>query len=216
MCTFLLSKQREDGGWGESYVSCLVKEYSSVESTAVNTAWALLALIHAQCEDRAAVERGIRCLMAKQTPQGDWKQEWCSGIFNRTCAITYTAYRNVFPLWAIAAYCNEYKYRAGGVGGGKAGASAVALAVSQPDSLLLGGSHPAANTPAAAGRRKSVGAGPASTGRVVGSGRRGSLSGAASSRSPARAPAGPGSARASGAKSARKRAGSRTPARGSK
>lgn len=35
----------------------------------------------------------------------------CAGIFNRTCSITYTAYRNVFPLWALAAYTNGYRYR---------------------------------------------------------------------------------------------------------
>jgi hypothetical protein len=31
-----------------------------------------------------------------------------SGIFNRTTGITYTAYRNVFPLWALGVYVNEY------------------------------------------------------------------------------------------------------------
>lgn len=36
-------------------------------------------------------------------------QENISGIFNRTCSITYTAYRNVFPLWALAAYQNGYR-----------------------------------------------------------------------------------------------------------
>lgn len=107
---FLLSKQRADGGWGESYLSCLTKEYSQAPSTAVNTAWALLALIHAQCPDSFAVRRGIDFLIAQQTPAGDWRQEGVSGIFNRTCSITYTAYRNVFPLWALAAYTNGYRY----------------------------------------------------------------------------------------------------------
>lgn len=27
-CDFLLSKQLNDGGWGESYLSCLTKEYT--------------------------------------------------------------------------------------------------------------------------------------------------------------------------------------------
>lgn len=109
-CEFLLSKQQEDGGWGESYLSCLTKRYSPISSTVVNTAWALLALIHARCADERAVRRGIDFLVARQTARGDWAQEWCSGIFNRTCAITYTSYRNVFPLWALAAFENEYRH----------------------------------------------------------------------------------------------------------
>jgi squalene/oxidosqualene cyclase-like protein len=110
-CRFLLSVQRADGGWGESYLSCLKKEYSQGESTAVNTAWALLALIHARCPDSLAVRRGIDFLIARQTVQGDWLQESIAGIFNRTCSITYTTYRNAFPLWALAAYINQYPYR---------------------------------------------------------------------------------------------------------
>ena len=109
-CQFLLSKQQEDGGWGESYLSCLTKEYSSIESTVVNTAWALLSLMYAQCPNSVAIRKGIDFLIRKQTVSGDWAQEWCSGIFNRTCAITYTSYRNIFPLWALAVYVNEYKY----------------------------------------------------------------------------------------------------------
>lgn len=109
-CEFLLSKQEKDGGWGESYLSCLTKQYSPIESTVVNTAWALLSLMYAQCPNTVAIRRGIDFLIKKQTLSGDWAQEWCSGIFNRTCAITYTSYRNIFPLWAIAVYVNEYKY----------------------------------------------------------------------------------------------------------
>lgn len=71
---FLLSKQRADGGWGESYLSCLTKTYCQTDSTAVCTAWALLALIHAQCPDARAVRRGIDFLIARQTPGGDWAQ----------------------------------------------------------------------------------------------------------------------------------------------
>lgn len=110
-CTFLLSKQNEDGGWGETYLSCLTKEYSANPSSVVNTAWALMALMNADCKDSAAVDRGIAYLMASQSVNGDWTQQNCSGIFNRTCTITYTTYRNVFPLWAIATYVNSYKYR---------------------------------------------------------------------------------------------------------
>ncbi|RYE82991.1 MAG: hypothetical protein EOO65_04635 [Methanosarcinales archaeon] len=111
VCSFLLSKQRADGGWGESYLSCLTKQYNQDESTAVHTAWALLALTHAQCTDAFSVRRGIDFLISRQSVNGDWLQENLSGIFNRTCGITYTAYRNVFPLWALAAFQNSYEHR---------------------------------------------------------------------------------------------------------
>lgn len=111
-CSFLLSKQRPDGGWGESYLSCLTKQYHHTDSSqVVNTAWALLALIHAQAPEAHAVRRGIDFLISRQGKCGDWPQENVSGIFNRTCSITYTSYRNVFPLWALGAYCNSYKHR---------------------------------------------------------------------------------------------------------
>jgi squalene/oxidosqualene cyclase-like protein len=105
---FLLSKQREDGGWGESYLSCVTKEYQTTASNVVNTSWALLALMKGGCKDVAAVQRGITFLTRKQLSSGDWSQENISGIFNRTTGITYTAYRNVFPIWALGVYVNHY------------------------------------------------------------------------------------------------------------
>lgn len=47
---FLRTKQREDGGWGETYLSCVTMQYCQNDkdgSTAPNTAWALLALLNA-------------------------------------------------------------------------------------------------------------------------------------------------------------------------
>ena len=49
-CAFLLSKQRDDGGWAESYLSCEKKVYCQLEgevSHVVCTGWALLALLAA-------------------------------------------------------------------------------------------------------------------------------------------------------------------------
>ncbi|KAL6013085.1 CRISPR-associated protein 1 [Asimina triloba] len=50
-CDFLLSKQLPSGGWGESYLSCQNKVYTNLKggrSHAVNTGWAMLALIDAE------------------------------------------------------------------------------------------------------------------------------------------------------------------------
>ena len=149
-CAFLLSKQQADGGWGESYLSCLVKQYSPTESAVVNTAWALLALMHARCADRAAVARGIAFLVRRQLPSGDWAQEGCSGIFNRTCAITYTSYRNVFPLWALATFARDYSSASGGDAEAVAAAAAAVAATATLASPAAAAAAAAMVSPASA------------------------------------------------------------------
>lgn len=159
-CAFLLSKQRDDGGWGESYVSCTVKEYTQIDSTAVNTAWALMALIRAGCRDAAAIRRGVDFLIATQTEDGDWRQEWISGIFNRSCGITYTAYRNVFPLWALALYVNHYPYRThaaiSSVATAAPGITSSSSSAARTKPTTLAGSPVNGHTALANGRKRSV------------------------------------------------------------
>jgi len=116
-CTFLLSKQNPNGGWGEDFTSCYDKAYAEHGmqrygeggSGVVNTAWALLALMAAKTTDREAVKRGIDYLTSQQRPNGDWKQEGIAGVFNRACGISYTQYRNIFPMWALARYARHYE-----------------------------------------------------------------------------------------------------------
>lgn len=115
-CEFLLSHQRPNGGWGEDFTSCYDKDYAENGmhnygddgSGVVTTGWALLALASAKCDDIVAVRRGVKYLMQRQLPSGDWPQEGISGVFNRACGITYTAYRNVFPLWALGRCVETY------------------------------------------------------------------------------------------------------------
>lgn len=45
------------------------------------------------------VKHGV--LRKRQLPSGDWAQEGISGVFNRSTGITYSAYRNVYPIWAL-------------------------------------------------------------------------------------------------------------------
>ncbi len=101
-CDFLLSKQMSDGGWGETYESCAKMIYTQAEtSQVVNTAWALLALQAANSSEKEAIQSGIDLLIQRQQDNGDWSQENISGVFNYNCMITYSAYRNIFPIWAL-------------------------------------------------------------------------------------------------------------------
>lgn len=108
-CKFLLQHQRPNGGWGEDFTSCYDKDYAEngmdaygdEGSSVVSTSWALLALSCAKCSDEDAVRRGVQHLMKRQLACGDWPQEGIAGVFNRACGITYTAYRNAFPIWAM-------------------------------------------------------------------------------------------------------------------
>lgn len=85
-----------------------MQSYGDDGSGVVNTAWALMALSAAKCTDVVAVRRGVQYLMKRQLDCGDWPQEGISGVFNRACGITYTAYRNVFPIWALGRCAATY------------------------------------------------------------------------------------------------------------
>ncbi|HLP18767.1 MAG TPA: hypothetical protein VK174_00625, partial [Chitinophagales bacterium] len=50
------------------------------------------------------IQKGIQLIISRQQPTGDWEQESISGVFNHNCMISYTSYRNVFPIWALGRY----------------------------------------------------------------------------------------------------------------
>ena len=101
---FLISKQNQDGGWGESYLSSIHRTYiQHQQSQIVNTSWAILTLIKAEA-DRSVIERGIQYLLRQQQSDGNWIQQSISGVFNGNCMISYSNYRNIFPIWALGRY----------------------------------------------------------------------------------------------------------------
>ncbi len=85
-CEFLVSKQKYDGGWGETYMasrssslyevnltsafqSCVSGVYSDHEtSQVVQTAWCILSLVYAQYPDKQVIRRAVALIMERQQP----------------------------------------------------------------------------------------------------------------------------------------------------
>lgn len=106
---WLVARQREDGGWGEDNRSYWPDRPhgEAAESTASQTAWAVLGLMAAGAVDHPAVARGIAYLTATQKSEGLWHEELYTAIgFARVFYLRYHGYRAYFPLWALARYRN--------------------------------------------------------------------------------------------------------------
>jgi squalene-hopene/tetraprenyl-beta-curcumene cyclase len=100
---WLRSVQNEDGGWGEdcrSYVD--LSWIGRGESTASQTAWALIALHAAGHPRDEMVERGLGFLAATQRGDGTWDEPYYTGTgFPGDFYINYHLYRLVFPVMAM-------------------------------------------------------------------------------------------------------------------
>lgn len=109
----LLQTQRADGGWGESWQGMAVERAlplaDSEPSLAVQTAWALLTLLEAAPQARAAIDRGAAYLLSLQQPNGAWPREDSSGCFFNTAVLEYELYRQYFPAWVLARYLRVYR-----------------------------------------------------------------------------------------------------------
>jgi squalene-hopene/tetraprenyl-beta-curcumene cyclase len=111
---WLVRHQNADGGWGEDLRSYRDPAWiGRGESTASQTAWALLALLAAQepagrswsAAVREAADRGVAYLAATQREDGTWDEDLFTGTgFPGDFYINYHLYRLVFPLTALGRY----------------------------------------------------------------------------------------------------------------
>jgi squalene-hopene/tetraprenyl-beta-curcumene cyclase len=102
---WLRSVQNADGGWGESCESYDRHSFVAAESTASQTAWAVLGLLASGDVHSMSVRSGVEYLIGTQQADGRWKEELSTGTgFPRVFYLTYHLYRDSFPLLALAAY----------------------------------------------------------------------------------------------------------------
>jgi squalene-hopene/tetraprenyl-beta-curcumene cyclase len=105
---WLKDVQNADGGWGES---CRSYDDPSAagcgESTASQTAWALLGLIAAGEADGPEVRAGAEFLVGTQRGDGGWTEGPFTGTgFPRVFYLKYHMYPVYFPLMALARYAD--------------------------------------------------------------------------------------------------------------
>lgn len=106
---WLHAHQNEDGGWGESCLSYTDAAWRGRgASTASQTAWAILGLLavtpqEAPLLDDTSLTAGLKWLIERQNSDGTWDEPYFTGTgFPGDFYIKYHAYRNYFPLLALA------------------------------------------------------------------------------------------------------------------
>jgi squalene-hopene/tetraprenyl-beta-curcumene cyclase len=131
---WLLAHQNDDGGWGESPASYVDPSLRGRgDSTASQTAWALLGLIAAGDRSSDSARRGVEYLVRTQSPDGTWDEPQFTGCgfpgygsgdqpenyrevgdpgwqgleLSSGFMINYHLYRNYFPLWALGRYVGK-------------------------------------------------------------------------------------------------------------
>ena len=128
---WLIAHQNPDGGWGETCASYVQPGLRGTgESTASQTAWAIVGLLAAGAIDNPATRAGIAYLVSTQQEDGTWEEPYFTGTgfpgygtgdqpkryhapgdpdwqgeeLRAAFMIKYHLYRNYFPLWALGRY----------------------------------------------------------------------------------------------------------------
>lgn len=106
---WLLSIQREDGGWGESCASDQKRKYVPLPfSTLVQTAWALDALIAVSDQPTPAIEKGMHCLLRLLQEEGDVRTYPVGAGLAGQFYIYYHSYPYIWPLVTMAHYVEKF------------------------------------------------------------------------------------------------------------
>ena len=100
---WLKAHQNHDGGWGETAASYADERLAGRgESTASQTAWAVLGLLAGEEQVSDEMRRGAEYLLDRQRGDGEWDEALFTGTgFPRHFFLRYDMYRNYFPLMAL-------------------------------------------------------------------------------------------------------------------
>lgn len=103
---WLVSRQQDDGGWGESPDSYADPSVAGCGTpTPSQTAWAIAGLVAAGRLDGPAAA-GVRWLAEQQAFDGDFAETEFTGTgFPKVFYLRYHYYRVYFPLMALARWC---------------------------------------------------------------------------------------------------------------
>jgi len=103
--------QNSDGGWGETVGSYDDPSLRGTgESTASQTAWAIMGLLSAGDTRSDSVARGVAFLLRIQKVDGSWDEPLYTGTgFPRVFYLAYHLYRQYFPLIALTTYAKVMK-----------------------------------------------------------------------------------------------------------
>ncbi|GAB4533847.1 MAG: squalene--hopene cyclase [Pleurocapsa sp.] len=110
---WLISCQNPDGGWGET---CQTYNDPSLkgkgDSTASQTAWALIGLLAAKravnLQQKEVIDKGINYLISSQKPDGTWNEDYFTGTgFPCHFYLKYHLYQQYFPLLALGRFLGK-------------------------------------------------------------------------------------------------------------
>jgi len=103
---WMRSVQNSDGGWGETVGSYDDPNLRGTgDSTASQTAWAIMGLLAVGDTRSECVARGMAYLLRTQSKDGSWDERFFTGTgFPRVFYLKYHLYSEYFPLIALTTY----------------------------------------------------------------------------------------------------------------
>lgn len=106
---WLRSVQNPDGGWGETPATYEDPSLRGEgQSTASQTAWALMGLMAAGDVTSDSVRRGLAYLLQTQNAQGTWEDHTFTGTgFPKVFYLKYHLYAKYFPVFALGTYARQ-------------------------------------------------------------------------------------------------------------